>query len=218
MSRITSLNNKFQFQDFLIGLYRRNKYLLIISAAIFFVSIVVGVFIGYFMPRNTEQFLTSIINSIRSAHIKRTTISIFMNNFRTALFLYGGGIVGIVTAVELGFNGYIYGSFLGFFSQGGVINHYGVSTPLDFIIYTLPHGVVEIPATIIAGAAGFRLTTLVISLIQSMIEKTPLNVNYWKFSDSIALLVIAIILFFIAAIIEANITPALGNYITGLRI
>jgi len=216
MSKITA--SKFHIRDFIVGLYRRNKNLLIISAAIFFGSIVIGIFIGYFSPGNTEQFLTSILNGLRSAHIKRTTLSIFMNNFRAALLLYGGGIVGIVTAGELGLNGYIYGSFLGFFSQGGVISHYGVSTPLDFIIYTLPHGVVEIPATIIAGTSGFRLTTLIVSLIQSMIEKTPLNVNYWKFRDSMALLAIAIILFFIAAIIEANITPTLGNYVTGLRI
>ena len=45
-----------------------------------------------------------------------------------------------------------------------------------------------------------------------------LNMNYLKFRDSMALIVIVIVLLVIAAIIEVNISMALGNYITSLNI
>ena len=43
---------------------------------------------------------------------------------------------------------------------------------------------------------------------------SPVSDHYWEFKDSIALLAVSIFLIIIAAIIEANITLHLGNYIT----
>ena len=89
------------------------------------------------------------------------------------LVVYLGGIIGIITALALLSNGFTYGAFLGYFMHGGVLTNYGVSNPGYFIIYTLPHGIFEIMGFIIAGAAGFRLTTLVIGLVKSKINKPP---------------------------------------------
>jgi uncharacterized membrane protein SpoIIM required for sporulation len=79
----------------------------------------------------------------------------------------------------------------------------------------LPHGIFEISGFIISGAAGFRLTTLVIAVLK---RKNPINEHYWKLKDSLALLAIAIVLLFIAATIEANYSISVGNYITGLNL
>lgn len=95
-------------------------------------------------------------------------------------------------------------------SSGGI-------TPLHFLIYTLPHGIFELTGFIIAGAAGFRITTLVGGLIKSLLKGKPIVDQYWKLKDSLTLLLIAIVLLLIAAFIEANITMVLGNYITGLN-
>ncbi len=219
MFRITFLDNNFQGKcvKFFRGLYKRSKMVLTVAVAIFFVSIFMGLFIGYFSPVFTEHFLTHEVNLLGS-HLEKTTLSIFMHNFQSLLLTYIGGIIGIIPVGTLFSNGFIYGSFLGYFTHGGVINHYGVSTPGNFIVYTLPHGIFEIPGFIIAGAAGFRLTSIIISVIKSIIRKTSTNDIYWKFKDSLTLLAIAIILTFIAAIIEIHITPSLGNYITGLNL
>jgi stage II sporulation protein M len=220
MSRITSLKDNFQnkYNLFFISLYNRNKRLLTLAAAIFFISLAIGVFIGYFLPDLTGHFLTILIQLLGSQIKKVTTLSIFMHNLRAALFVYLGGIIGIIPAVELFFNGLLYGSFVGYFTHGGIISNYGVSNPVDFIIYTLPHGIFEIPGFIIAGTAGFRLTSMVIGVINSMRRKTPVSEHYWKLKDSLALIVIAIILLSIAAIIEANFSVPVGNYITGLNL
>ena len=112
-------------------------------------------------------------------------------------------------------NGFLYGSFLGFLASniGGLFSPLGVRTPVAYLIYTIPHGIFETSGIIVAGAAGFRLTNLVINLLTDQKTKNEL---YNEFKDSLILVAIAIILILIAAVIEANITLPLGNYITHL--
>ncbi len=211
------MSNNFQSKYFgyFIGLYKRNKMLLTIAVVIFFASLFIGVFIGYFASGFTGNLLTSYVKILRGFHLEINTFSIFIHNLQAALVTYLGGIIGIIPVGTLFFNGFIYGAFLGYLIHGGIVSNFGVINPIDFIIYTLPHGIFEIPGFIIAGAAGFRLTTLVIGLLQN---KKPANEHYWKFKDSLALFAIAMVLLFIAAIIEANITLSVGNYITGLNL
>ena len=220
MSRTTSSDDNFQnrYIRLFIDIYNRNKKILTFAAAIFFVSLIIGIFTGYFLSGLTGHFLTIFIQLLGSQIEKVTTLSIFLHNLQAALFTYFGGIIGIIPAAALFSNGFIYGSFVGYFTHGGILSNYGVNNPVDFIIYTLPHGIFEIPGFIISCAAGFRLTSLVIGVINSMRRKTPVNEHYWKFKDSLTLMVIAIILLSIAAIIEANFSVPVGNYITGLNL
>ena len=172
---------------------------------------------GYFIPDVIESFLTSLINQLQGMTVNIDTFSIFLHNLRSMFLTYVGGILGVIPAVMLGGNGFIYGSFVGYFIHGGVLNNYGVSNPLHFIIYTLPHGIFEIPALIISGTAGFRLASAVLNYLWNIGKDTPID-NYWELKDSLALFVIGIVLTFIAAIIEANFSIAIGNYITGLNL
>ncbi len=197
------------------GLYNRNKTILMISIIIYFVSLFVGFMVGYFSSGFTRNFLAYLA---RETNVELTTLSLFMHNLQAIFLSYFGGLIIIIPAIALAFNGFIYGAFVGFLLHSSISSNYGVLTVGDFIIYTLPHGILEIPGFIIAGTAGFRLSTLVIGVLKSIIKETPINVHYWKLEDSFALLIIAIILIFIAAIIEANITVSLGNYITGLHL
>lgn len=98
---------------------------------------------------------------------------------------------------------------------GGINSPIGISTPGVFIIYTLPHGIFEISGIIVAGAAGFRLTSTIINIIR---RNTSISEHYWELKDSLILVAIAIILIFIAAVIEANISLPFGNYITHLSL
>ena len=218
MSRVSFSDNKSssKYNKFFKGVYKQNKKILAVSVGIFFLPLFIGVIVGYFSPDVVGYFLTVVSNGIKS-QVDISTVSIFMHNIQTAFIAYAGGIIGIVTAIMLSDNGFILGAFFGYFMHGGVINHSSV-TPLVFISYIIPHGIFEIPALIIASAAGFRLTSVGIDLINSLRGKPYVNNDYRKFKDSLALLAVAVILFAVAAVIEANFTASIGNYITGLNI
>lgn len=210
------LSEERHYDGFLTGLYKRNEMFLIASAAIFFSTM----FAGYFASGLIDQFLASTLQSLKEGvskgEIKLTTLSIFMNNLKIAFFIYGGGLIfGLITVYSLAFNGLFIGYAASKFPIG------------DFIIYTLPHGVFEISGIIIAGAAGFRLAGMVINLIRDLLNmksyipmgdqiRQILNVNYGEFKESLTLFVIAVVLIFIASIIEANFTIAWGNLIKGM--
>lgn len=205
-----------EYDGFFTGIYKRNEMFLIASAALFFSSL----FAGYLLSGVIDQFLASTLKSFKegvtSGEIKLTTLSISMNNLKIALFIYGGGIpLGLFTVYFLAFNGL----FIGYAASKYPIG--------DFIIYTLPHGVFEISGIIIAGAAGFRIASMVINMARDVTHikryiplgdqiNQILNVNYPEFKESITLFVIAVVLILIAAVIEANFTIAWGTYIKGI--
>ncbi len=188
-----------KYTRFLVDLYNRNKILLAISAIIFFSSI----FLGYLISGTIDQFMAKVISGLKGKFSKEglSTVSIFLNNIQSAFLAYVGGVIGIIPALILLFNGLIIG-------------YLATKVPVgSLLIYTLPHGIFEIPALIISGAAGFRITSMIIHMLISLSKDRPVSENYWEFKDSLALFAIAIVLFFIAAIIEANFTIAIGNYI-----
>ncbi|MGZ7066815.1 MAG: stage II sporulation protein M [Methanobacterium sp.] len=207
-------NNK--FQGFFMGLYKRNEFLLIISAAIFFGSLFAGYFLAGFVDQIMASALKSFKDSISKGQIKLTTLSIFINNMKIAFFLYGGGIfVGITTLIMLAYNGLFIGYVASKFNIG------------DFLIYTIPHGVFELSGIVVAGAAGLRLASTVINILRDIFDiqrhmpvgeqlKSILDANYFEFKDSLKLFLIAAVLILIGAIIEANFTVAWGNFIKGI--
>lgn len=220
MSKIDVSDNAFddKYNNFFTGLYNRNKKFLAIAAALFFGSLFIGLFTGYFSPEFTGHFLTAYINQLVGLHIEKTTLFIFLHNLQAVLVMYLGGAIGIIPVGELFANGFIYGSFVGYLAHGGIISHFLIKTPGNLVIYTLPHGIFEISGFIISGAAGFRLTSLIIGIIKSKRKNAPVIDHYWKLKDSLALFAVAVVLIFIAAIIEANFSVSIGNYITGSNI
>jgi uncharacterized membrane protein SpoIIM required for sporulation len=207
-----------RYLAFLTGLYQRNKTVLTISTGIFLGFLFLGVLFGYFSSSFIENFLKNLFKQLRETIVEINTLSIFIKNLQAVFIMYVGGIIVIVPVIVLSFNGFILGSFFGCVLHGDLNTATTVLTPWHFIAFTMPHGIFELPALIIAGAAGFRISTLVIGLIKSVIRKKPVSDQYWKFKDSIALLAIAIVLLFIAAIIEANFTGIIGYYLTGLPV
>jgi stage II sporulation protein M len=201
-----------RFEGLFGGLYRRNESYLMISAMIFIISLL----IGYAFAGVLEPILSSVLGDLKrrisQGELKLTTLSLFANNFKVAIIIYAGGLVlGVVTAIYLFVNGAIIGYTAAQFSIG------------DFIIYTAPHGVFEIVGIILAAAAGFRLANVVLNLLRGLLHlqsdfsminqiKYLLEINEDDFKDSLALMGIAIVLLFIAAFIEANLTITWANY------
>jgi uncharacterized membrane protein SpoIIM required for sporulation len=215
----TSTDNDFlhKSHDYFVGLYHRNVKFIIFSTTIFFIAVIIGGLLGYFLPRSVENFLMTIVKSdqLLAREHGITTYTILTHNLQSLFITFLGGIVGLITFVTIFLNGFIYGSFLGYLGSSHVTSTtLGPLSPKLFIIYTVPHGIFEISGFIIAGAAGFRLTKIVYNLLRS---DNSVSDHYWEFKDAMALFIIAIVLIVIAAIIEANYTLPLGNYITHLH-
>jgi len=67
----------------------------------------------------------------------------------------------------------------------------------------LPHGILEIPAIIIAGAAGFKIPC---EIIRYLVGKKETILTKEDVKEYLALALTSIILIVIAAWIEANVT------------
>lgn len=195
-----------------------NKYILLFSTLLF----VIPMFLGYIFAPYLESLLDPVVNNfqnkIQEGEIKLTFESIFSNNLYVLLTIYSGAIVfGLITAMILISNGL----FIGYYANG---------IPLEtFLILTLPHGIFEIPAIIIAGAGSFTLISFLIYFIKGLIfpernkwgEKpktlkiisNSFNKNFNKLGQSLTLLIVGIILLAIAAFIETYITINLANFI-----
>ena len=105
----------------------------------------VGLFLGLTLPHlNLEA---TDIQSIMNLQF----LEILNNNFRVILLLLSGSFLfGTTTILNLVFNGVttslmIRDSFL------------AKTNPILILLLTIPHGIFEIPAIIIAGAAGFKI-------------------------------------------------------------
>ena len=82
--------------------------------------------------------------------------SIITNNVRVAIACFAGGIfLGVGSLVLLGFNGLVIGASAGHFANQGLLGYL-----LEFI---LGHGLLELFAIWVAGAAGFMLGRSVVS-------------------------------------------------------
>ncbi|HMK54890.1 MAG TPA: stage II sporulation protein M [Methanobacteriaceae archaeon] len=208
---------KERYEGTIGGLYRRNETFLVMSAVTFLSSLLIGYALAGLLEQIMGVALSTMKRQISQGELKLTTLSIFMNNFKVALILYGGGVIfGVVTAFFLIFNGLFIGYAASQFPIG------------DFLVYTIPHGIFEVTGIILAGAAGFRLGNGILDIVkglrhvQSEISLKNQLLYLWdvhvdEFKDSLLLFGIAIILILIGAVIEANFTVAWGNYIKGIN-
>jgi uncharacterized membrane protein SpoIIM required for sporulation len=181
-------------------------------------------FLAYFYASYLESFMQPVVNNfsdrVQSGDIKLTMESIFFNNFFVAITIYFGAIfLGLITIFLLISNGL----FIGYFAT---TRHIEV-----FLLFTLPHGIFEIPGIIIAGTGGFVMITSIFNFLKDIIifEKNKLdekpklqdrviisfNNNSKKLTQSLTLLGVAIVLLIIAAFIEVYVTITLANYIIG---
>lgn len=119
---------------------------------------------------------------------------IFFNNSLAVFFIIFLGIgFGIIPILALVFNGGLLGlvASLEFYPW------------LLFLAGTLPHGIIEIPALLLAGGLGIKIGKEVLTKIFS--KKTTLK-NDFSFAKSIFLKIILPLLF-LSALIEAFATP-----------
>ena len=196
----------FSFRAFVDHLKAMRRYFgiaLVIFAA--------GAFIGGTNPA-FEQYLTEQIRGIQqigqtidaSANPMLTMfLFIFFNNaIKSILVMYLGALFGILPAAFLLINGMVIGYLY------AVIDSQGENAAMVFLTGIAPHGIIEIPAIIVACAYGLKFGTLGLRGIgQLLLRRTGVGAEYEFLAvRSVPMMVAIVIALLVAAIIESTIT------------
>ncbi|NMC77407.1 MAG: stage II sporulation protein M [Candidatus Methanofastidiosa archaeon] len=184
-----------------------NKIFIFLSLGLFLLGSISGVYIFKIFLNNNPEVINSFLNQFQEmiGPIQDLTpfelfLTIFYINTRTSfLIMMLGVILGIFPFLSLWANGTILGILYGkYMAEGG--------TSLIFLMGILPHGILEIPAIVIAASQGFRLAKEVISPPVGLTRSQTARINI---SRGIKLFAVILPLLLIAAIIEVYISSYL---------
>jgi uncharacterized membrane protein SpoIIM required for sporulation len=121
---------------------------------------------------------------------------VMVTNLRVTFLLLSGALLfGMTTAVNLVFNG------LNLALAIKTLN--GSMSLRKILLLILPHGIFEIPAIIIAGAAGFKIPY---EVIRYLAGRKEVILTREDIKEYLTLALTSVILIVIAAWIEANVT------------
>jgi stage II sporulation protein M len=126
----------------------------LIVTGVFLATLVLGVLVVSQDPlvgKTLVQFLKDqILGNIPSGNPLLLFLAIFLNNLQSCVLLFlGGASLGAITLFIAGTNGLVIGGIMEAIRQEKGI--------LYVLAAILPHGVVEIPSFILAGALGLSL-------------------------------------------------------------
>ena len=209
--------------------FSNNKWLLLLSTLLFVVPLLIGYFYADAIAEYIQPMVDAFQKQVDEGVITLSTHSIFANNVTVAIILYAlSAIGGVLGALILANNGL----FIGYF--GADFNIYA------YLALTVPHGIFEIPAIIIATTGGFVLLSFALHFLWNLISpdysyldifdpyfsdvKITLKQRFYaafkknqnKLKESFIFLCLAVILLIIAAFIEANVTVPLANWLFSL--
>ncbi|MFQ6087381.1 MAG: stage II sporulation protein M [Methanosarcinales archaeon] len=174
----------------------RNRIPLLLAFFIYVLSFSIGMFLSY----NSEihQPIPESFYDMNPYRIKGNPDSplffLKYNLLVITILIVGGFSLGILTLLNLAFNGLIFGVVIGDF-----LNKISIS---KILILTLPHGIFELPATLLAGTVGFLIAKSFYNYLR--FGEEPLKKQEQK--DIFALSTFSIVLIVVAAIVEAKIT------------
>lgn len=143
---------------------RRNWKMFLLATAMFYGASIYAYFHVLANPDATEIFMSRdffvmaqeridskvAVPEVSAEMTSQVSAEVMTNNIRVSMLAYAGGAAaGILTLFVLLMNGLMLGSFAGLFHHAG----------LSYTMWTtiLPHGVSELTAICLAGAAGLRL-------------------------------------------------------------
>ncbi|MEM3615394.1 MAG: stage II sporulation protein M [Candidatus Methanomethylicia archaeon] len=179
------------------------KKCIIASTLIF----MVGVFLGLItiLPEPVgEEFINPLkeMAKMYNPFNPITVMLIFAKNALAVMIMWiSGFLLAIPTIISLWLNGYIIGF---------VIKLSG--NPIQALIGILPHGIIEIPAVLIAGAAGIRVGLTIIGKASSIFTHKKVSLTR-VILETFRAMQLSIILLIPAAIIETYITPIMIMWI-----
>lgn len=187
--------------------FSRNKNLILIS----FIILIASAFLGVVFSDVIQQYVTQILKEIILSMPENPTVYneatfLFQNNIRANIIIMIGGLLfSIFSILAIIMNGMIIGFT------------YTLVTPIQFIVGILPHGIFELPATILSLVGAFIITKLEINLLNALFKKRlkeEINKSDKLVKDIVLTFIIILVLLIIAAIIEAGVTPVLLSMVS----
>ena len=177
------------------------KFYILLSSLIFLSAILSGYIFAQNFPKETQEIIKEL-EEFFSASEKMTSLEMF-------LFIFENNVIKLFTVVLLGiFAGLI--PLLSVWANGMILGIFAqiISQELSWsflVVGILPHGIIEIPVLILSVAIGIKMGKIAIWRIFGG-EK-----NFRKeFTKAIKFYILVLVpLLFIAALIEAFITPVL---------
>ena len=192
-------------------LVRSHARAVLLSAVLLIGAMALGYLLAYvnyplariFIPEGLRDGVGDAIEqgrnlpNIAAAIAPVLTAGITANNIQVSLLAFAGGMTfGAVTVYALVFNGLMIGALAGVFAKAG--------ESLYFWALILPHGSLEIPAIVLAGASGLVLARALISP-----GDLPRGAALRAASpDGVKLVLGAIPILMIAGLIEGFLTPS----------
>jgi len=172
----------------------KNK-LVFTSAAIYLFLFIFGFTIANFTSTGIkpENISGTVLSNLQPPDL----LSILNSNLLVWIYLHLGMVTfGASTLINLSYNAFIFGSIISKSLQVGLETK-------EVLLLTLPHAIFEIPAIIIAGAAGFKIPY---EIIRYLAGKKETILTKEDIKEYLTLALISITLIIIAAWIEANVT------------
>jgi uncharacterized membrane protein SpoIIM required for sporulation len=127
-------------------------------------------------------------------------VELFLHNGRVSVLLIVGAVLfGLPTAYLLLLNGFLLGA--------GLVEYAETYGPLETLAMVGPHGVIEIPALLLAGAIAFRWCHAGWRTASGTRRSTTAPVFLL---ESIGAIVVVGVMLAVAALIEATISGAIG--------
>jgi len=135
----------------------KNSRFLLAAVGFFLAGAVTGFLFLFFQPNQSSEIflqilqtsrLDNIIKRLAKANFIEQFVFIYFNNLKSLLLcLLGGVVLGLVPVLVLFFNGALL----------GMVAYMFLHSPLLLIKGLVPHGIIELPCLILAGAWGLRL-------------------------------------------------------------
>jgi len=190
------------------GHLKTMKHYLALSTIIFLAGLVVGgtnPALDAFIKGQISglQQMVETIESSGNPTIAMMIFIFFNNVIKSILVMYLGAIFGIIPVIFLAINGMILGYFISKAAEQG-------GDMLFTIIFKglLPHGILEIPAIIIACAYGLKFGKIMFQGAGALIGRSQ---GWGKMTEqfvmrTIPVMVLLVVTLLIAAIIESTLT------------
>lgn len=187
------------------AVFRRNLNPLLLATALTLAGTLLG-FLASYYDRDSRFYLLPDMHTIQpgdeghqqsGGELAQFSSFLFANNVRVSLVAFALGVtLGVGTAWLLFYNGIALGALGAIFVEAGELRAYCTGV--------LPHGVLEIPAILIGGAAGFVLA-------RGMIRARPwprLEEMADASKEALLLLFGCVPLLAVAAVLEAGVARA----------
>ncbi|PZD96963.1 stage II sporulation protein M [Paenibacillus sambharensis] len=182
---------------------------IVMSAILFFAGMIVGgtnTALHTYLD-NQLQGISDIADQLNQTSNPMLSIFLFIffnNTIKSIFVMYLGAAFGIVPLFFLLVNGMVMGYLY------TSLNEEGHNAALVFMKGILPHGILEIPAIIIACAYGLKFGALGFRGLKSLFfgSRKTIGAEYEFFATrTVAVMLLLVITLLAAAIIETTVTP-----------